>query len=193
MSYGSWLVVTCLGIAPCYAISELLFGIPECFTMSGYCTMLCNSWIDRLFRNQPDVTWPDVTWPDMVSSRDPPDLKKIIALTHYAFFASEASTVSTLWHDIIWSCSLLLVYCVLYRFVIVFPSTLIKPTFLGLGHFDIDGEGIPSYIHKSQLCRSNFTKLKSDRKLHIIRIWTPYSDLKIKIKCACAYMSSITH
>ena len=39
----------------------------------------------------------------------------------------------------------------------------------------------------------NFTKLKSDRKLHIIRIWTPYSDLKIKIKCACAYMSSITH
>ena len=24
-------------------ISELLFGFPECFTMSGYCTMLCNS------------------------------------------------------------------------------------------------------------------------------------------------------
>ena len=73
--------------------------------------------------------------------------KKIIALTHYAFFASEASTVSTLWHDIIWSCSLLLVYCVLYRFVIVFPSTLIKPTFLGLGHFDIDGEG---FLHTSK-------------------------------------------
>ena len=59
--YGSWLVVTCLGIAPYCAISELLFGIPECFTMSGYCTMLCNSRIDGLFRNQPDVTWPDVT------------------------------------------------------------------------------------------------------------------------------------
>ena len=58
--------------------------------------------------------------------------------------------------------------------------------------------GIPSYIQKSQLCRSNFTKfksdrkfhpsipvnftkLKSDRKFHIIRIWTPYSDLKIKL------------
>ena len=41
--YGSLLVVTCLGIAPCYAISELLFGIPEWFTMLGYCTMLCNS------------------------------------------------------------------------------------------------------------------------------------------------------
>ena len=34
MSYGSYLVVTCLGIAPCYAILELLFGIPECFSMS---------------------------------------------------------------------------------------------------------------------------------------------------------------
>ena len=43
--------------------------------MSGYCTMLCNSWIDRLFRNHP---WPDVTWRDRVSSRDPPDLKKRI-------------------------------------------------------------------------------------------------------------------
>ena len=37
-----WLL-PCLGIAPCYAILEFLFGIPECFTMSGYCTMLCNS------------------------------------------------------------------------------------------------------------------------------------------------------
>ena len=34
MSYGSYLVVTCLGITPCYAILELLFGIPECFSMS---------------------------------------------------------------------------------------------------------------------------------------------------------------
>ena len=71
MSYGSWLVITCLGIAPCYAISELLFGIPEWFTMSGYCTMLCNSWIDRLFRNHLWLTW----LTDIVSSRDPPDLK----------------------------------------------------------------------------------------------------------------------
>ena len=29
MAYGFWLVVKCLGIAPCYAISELLFGILE--------------------------------------------------------------------------------------------------------------------------------------------------------------------
>ena len=55
MSYGSQLIVTCLGIAPCYAISELLFSIPEWFTMSGYCTMLCNS--------------------DIFSARGPPDLK----------------------------------------------------------------------------------------------------------------------
>ena len=32
---------------------ELIFGIPDCFTLSGYCTMT-----------------------DRVSSRDPPDLKK---------------------------------------------------------------------------------------------------------------------
>ena len=69
MSYGSWLVGTSLGIAPCYTISELLFGIPESFIILGYCTMLCNSWIDRLFRNQCD-------WRDIVCSRDPPDLKK---------------------------------------------------------------------------------------------------------------------
>ena len=71
-----WLLL-CPGIAPCYAISEFLFGIPECFTMSGYCTMLCNSWIDRLFRNQRDVTWPDI-----VSSRDP-DLKIIKGINNF--------------------------------------------------------------------------------------------------------------
>ena len=69
MSYGSWLVVTWLSIAPYYAILELLFGIPECFTMSGYCTMLCNSWIDKLIKNHNDMT--DMTdWPDIVSSRE---------------------------------------------------------------------------------------------------------------------------
>ena len=61
------------------------------------------------------------------------------------FLQAKQVQLVTLWHDIIWS--LLLVYCVLYRFVIVFPSTLIKPTFLGLGHFDIDGEG---FLHTSK-------------------------------------------
>ena len=54
----------------CYTILELPFGIPECFTMLGYCTMLCNSWIYRLSRNN---LW--MTWRDIVSSRDPQDLK----------------------------------------------------------------------------------------------------------------------
>ena len=47
MSYGSWLVVTCLGIAPCYATLEL---------------------IDFLEISVTDLT-------DIVSSRDPLDLK----------------------------------------------------------------------------------------------------------------------
>ena len=56
MACGSRLVVICLGIAPYYAISELLFGIYQ----------------------SPDRTWCDVT--DRVSSRDPTDLKSFFAL-----------------------------------------------------------------------------------------------------------------
>ena len=35
ISRSDLLFVSCHGIAPCYAISELLFSISECFTMSG--------------------------------------------------------------------------------------------------------------------------------------------------------------